>query len=109
MAHSGYCHPLPFSLRSALQNDRLLEWNQSPPLAAVYSLAPRSSLSTFSRTSGREESVKHSQVIRSLFVIVLAMLAANAFAQSAGAVHGKVLGPDNKPMAGVAVSTSTSG
>src|SRR5260370_157124 len=54
-------------------------------------------------TRSREESVKHSQIIRSLLVIVLMMLAASAFAESAGAVHGKVLGPDNKPMAGVAV------
>jgi hypothetical protein len=31
------------------------------------------------------------------------ILAANAFAESAGAVHGRVLGPDNQPMAGVLV------
>jgi hypothetical protein len=47
--------------------------------------------------------VKHFQITRSLLAIALMVFAANAFAESAGTVRGKVLGPDNQAMAGVLV------
>ncbi len=54
-------------------------------------------------SSRQEETVKLVHVVRSLLMIVLMAFASSAIAESAGAVHGKVLGPDSQPMAGVLV------
>src|SRR5258706_16465435 len=50
------------------------------------------------------EAVTHSRALRAVLLTILSLtLATSLFAASAGSLRGKVVGPDNRPMAGVLV------